>query len=493
MITDQQVRRLMRLMNMEKNIAIAASKAGMDRQTASKYLRLRGLPSQCKKGHTWRTRKDPFEGAWEEVKGFLENNPGVEAKSIFKWLQQKYEGKFQDGQLRTLQNKIRRWRALEGPAKEVFFSQVYRPGQLSESDFTRMKDLGITIARELFDHMIYHFVLPYSNWQTGTICFSESFESFSEGFQNAVWELGGVTKEHRTDCLSAAIKSAGSCKEFTRRYQALVNHYHVEAKRIQPGNPHENGDVEQMHYRFKKAVDQALILRGSRDFTDRSQYGDFLQSIYRQLNVGRKERFIEEAKVLNELPLRRLEDYESIGCRVGSGSTINIKNNVYSVPSTLIGERIKVRLYAEHLDIWYAQKHVVRIPRLRGKGKHRINYRHIITSLVRKPGAFENYRYRDDLFPTSRFRMAYDYLRKVNPFRANKEYLNILNLAAMESEERTDEVLHYLLEHERPITFEAVEYLVKKGFRIKPVTEVEVTQVDLCQYDSLFENGGTIQ
>lgn len=474
-------------MNTEDTIEIAASKAGMSKGSANKYLSKGELPSQCKKHHSWRTRKDPFDEVWGEVEGLLEINHGLEATTIFTWLQRKYEGKFQDGQLRTLQSKVKRWRALKGPAKEVFFSQKYYPGILSESDYTRMKDLGVTIAGVPFDHMIYHFVLPYSNWETGTICFSESFESFSEGFQNAMWQVGGVTKEHRTDCLTAAVKSIGSSKEFSKRYKALMNHYRVDAKRTQPSSPHENGDVEQRHYRFKKAVDQGLMLRGSRDFADRQDYRAFLQSIYKQLNAGRKERFTEEVKVLRELPVRRLEDSDRIGCRVGGGSTINIKNNVYSVPSRLIGENIEVRLFSEYLDVWYVHKHIVRIPRLRGEGKHFINYRHVIDSLVRKPGAFENYRYRDDMFPTSRFRKTYDYLRSADSLRASKEYLNILKLAATESEERTDTVLHYLLENEISITFKVVEYLVKQQSQIKPVTEVQIAPVDLGQYDSLFE------
>jgi len=489
MVTDQQVRRLKKLMNTEDTKEIAARKAGMSKGTANKYVKTGQIPSQCKEERLWRTRQDLFEEVWGEVEDLLEINGGLEAKTIFVWLQQKHEGRFQDGQLRTLQNKIRRWRATEGPGKEVFFCQRYFPGILSESDYTRMSDLGVSIGGVLFNHMVYHFVLPYSNWETGTICFSESFESFSEGFQNAMWQLGGVTREHRTDCLTAAVKSIGSSKEFTRRYKSLINHYRVEAKRTQPASPHENGDVEQRHYRFKKAVDQALMLRGSRDFIDRQDYQAFLQSIYRQLNAGRKERFIEEVRVLRQLPVRRLEGCQRIGCKVGVGSTINIKNNVYSVPSRLIGEDIEVRLFSEYLDVWYAQKHMVRIPRLRGDGKHFINYRHIIDSLVRKPGAFENYRYQDDLFPTSRFRRAYDSLQKADSLRASKEYVNILKLAATESEERTDMALNYLLDKDMPVTCQAVEELVKQHSWIKPVTEVQIAPVDLGQYDSLLESG----
>ena len=158
-----------------------------------------------KKPHAWQTRIDPFSEIWDEAKGLLKNNSGLEAKSLFEYFQRTDPGKFSDGQLRTFQRKVKRWRALEGPAKEVFFPQLHFPGVLCESDFTCMNSLGITIQRLPFDHLIYHFVLPYSNWETGTICFSESFESLSQGLQNALWELGGVPQQHRTDCLTTAV------------------------------------------------------------------------------------------------------------------------------------------------------------------------------------------------------------------------------------------------------------------------------------------------
>jgi hypothetical protein len=179
MVTDQQVRRLFKLIQSEKNFGIAAMKAGMDEKTARKYRENGKLPSELKQEHTWRTRRDPFEGVWNGIKGMLTTNPGLEAKTVFEDLQRRCPGRFADGQLRTLQRKIKRWRATEGPPKEIFFAQIHKPGELCQSDFTHMKKLGITIDGAPFDHLIYHFVLTYSNWETGTVCFSESFESLS--------------------------------------------------------------------------------------------------------------------------------------------------------------------------------------------------------------------------------------------------------------------------------------------------------------------------
>lgn len=206
MVTDRQVRRLMELLGKGKSLAASAAKADMDEKTARKYRELGKLPSGIKVGHSWRTREDLFAEVWEEVKEKLKINPGLEAKTLFEDLQRRYPGRFADGQLRTLQRRVKIWRALEGPAKEVFFPQVHKPGELCQSDFTHMKTLGVTIEGQPFDHLVYHFVLTYSNWETGTICFSESFESLSEGLQNALWELGGMPERHRTDRLSAAVQ-----------------------------------------------------------------------------------------------------------------------------------------------------------------------------------------------------------------------------------------------------------------------------------------------
>ena len=299
-----------------------------------------------------------------------------------------------------------------------------------------MAELGVTIAGEPFDHLVYHFVLTYSNWETGTVCFSESFESLSEGLQNALWELGGVPRRHRTDRLTAAVNTDPEPEMFTRRYQALLAHYGLEGQAIQPRQANENGDVEQSHHRFKQAVDQALMLRGSRDFAGRGDYQTFLKKLMAGRNANRKERFPEEMAVLSSLPARRLEMARRLKARVDSGSTIHVGGNTYSVPSRLIGERVDVHVGAETLEVWYGARKVDTLPRLRGRGKHRIEYRHVIDWLVRKPGAFEEYRYRDAMFPTSRFRMAYDVLKDRRPGRAVKDYLAVLHLAAQEGESR---------------------------------------------------------
>ena len=483
----------MELLGKGKSLIAAASKADMDEKTARKYRRLGKLPSDIKVEHTWRTREDPFSEVWKEVKEKLEINPGLEAKTLFEDLQHRYPGQFADGQLRTLQRRVKIWRALEGPPKEVFFPQKHHPGELCQSDFTHMGSLGVTIQGQPFDHLIYHFVLTYSNWETGTICFSESFESLSEGLQNALWELGGVPRMHRTDRLSAAVKNPANPKEFTQRYKALLNHYNLQGQKTQPESPNENGDIEQRHYRFKKALDQSLMLRGSRDFSSREEYAAFLRKLFSQLNAGRRDRFKEEQEVLRRLPFKRLESCKKLKLRVGPSSTIRVNHNVYSVHSRLIRELIEVRIYMEYLEIWYAQQKIETIPRLRGEGKHHIQYRHIIDWLVRKPGAFENYRYRDALFPTHRFRMAYDWLKERKPSKAAKEYLKILYLAARRNEAMVDYAIRNLIDNDQPISIEAVTSIVDSIDQIPSPAEVTIEKVDLGIYDALLHSGEEVQ
>ena len=492
MVTDSQVRILMDCLNRGKSLQLSSAKSGMSSRTARKYRNSGKFPSQIRVEHTWKTRPDPFGEVWEsKIKPMLESTPGLEGKTIFDYLAREFPGKYQEGQLRTLQRKIKVWRASYGPAKEVFFAQKHYPGDLCASDFTHMDSLNVTIGGRSFPHLLYHFVLTYSNWETGTVCFSESLESLSAGFQNAIWELGGIPKRHRTDRLSAAVQKPEQPEEFTRRYQALLDHYGIGGEKIQSGKGNENGDVEQSHYRIKSAVDQALMLRGSRNFDTEEEYTKFLRNIFRQRNLSRKERFQEELKILKELPSLRLSDYKEFEAQVNSCSLIRAANNSYSVNSRLIREKVKVRLYANHLEVWYGQKLMETLPRLKGKSNHRVCYRHIIDWLVRKPGAFENYRYKQDLFPSTYFRMAYDYLRSSKPLpAATREYLGILELAAKDSESKVEEALRIFLKKQTDISLETIKIYVNSSGQIPRYEETLVAQIDITQYDGLLNTAG---
>jgi hypothetical protein len=478
------------LVKTEGNQEIAAAKAGMDAKTARKYRRLGRVPSELPAVPRWRTRPDPFAEVWAEIRELLEGNAGLEAKTVFEYLQRRYAGCFEDGQLRTLQRRVKSWRATEGPAKEVFFAQQHPPGRLGASDFTHMEELGVTIQGQSFPHLIYHFVLTYSNWEAGTVCYSESFESLCEGLQNAVWELGKVPQRHRTDRLSTAVNNTSDPAEFTERYQSLLRYYGLEGEKTQAGQGNENGDVEQRHHRFKRAVAQELMLRGSRDFGSEG----FLQAMFVRLNAGRKQRLTEEMAVMKELPERRMESCKRERVKVDSGSLIYVDRNVYSVPSRLIGEQVEARLYMDQVEVWYGQKKVGQMPRLRGRRKHRVDYRHIIDWLVRKPGAFEHYRYREELFPTSRFRMAFDVLQeKLGRPKGSKEHLRILELAAKDSEVKVDEALRALLEGgAEEISAQEIETMLGID-RCAGVRDVQVAAVDLGLFDQLCATREVLQ
>jgi len=483
------------LSNTEKNQEIAAAKAGMDPTTARRYRNLERLPSELKKERPWRTREDPFSEVWDAVEKQIEESPNLEAKTLFEWLQREYPGRFSDGQIRTLQRRIKLWRVTEGPAQEVYFGQVHVPGRLCASDFTHMTELGITLAGQTFEHLVYHFVLTYSNWETGTICYSESLESLSEGWQNAVWELGAVAAEHRTDSLSSAVNNMSNREEFNQRYEGVMRYYGVKPQHTNPASPNENGDVEQSHHRLKRAVEQALLLRGSRDFENLAEYAQFLKDLFEQRNAGRRARLGEEMAVMRELPARRMESAKRERVKVDSGSLIHVERNAYSVNSRLIGAQVEARMYLDRVEVWYGQRKMEDLPRLRGRGKHHVDYRHIIEWLIRKPGAFENYRYQEDLFPTSRFRMAYDALRQATPLRSTKEYLKILKLAAEAGEVQVDQALRELLatEAEAVITVDSIGVLLTQLDMIAPVTMVEVAAVDLASFDQLCTEMGIRQ
>ncbi len=490
MIKDGQARKLRQLLAAGDCLAVAARRTGMDEKTARKYRDSVGLPSEQVKPRTWRTRIDPFEWVWPEVQARLEAEPKLRAFALFGWLQDKYPGRFPDSQRRTFERRVRAWRAACGPNQQVMFPQVHAPGDLAASDFTSMNSLRVTIGRQPFDHMLYHFTLTYSNWESISVCFSESFEALSRGLQGALWKLGGVPRKHRSDSLSAAVNNLSDDREFRARYRDLLDYYRVDPQRINVRKAHENGDIESSHGHLKTAIDQALLLRGSRDFATREDYEVFLEELIDRRNASRSPRFEQEEEVLGELPPAKL-DYrtQTRGIKVHSSSTIQVKRNTYSVHSRLIGHKIDVLIDADFIEVWHGDSEVQRMPRLVGAGKHAINYRHVIDSLVRKPGAFENYQYREDMFPTTHFRMAYDWLcRDHSPRVAAREYLKILQLAARDSQDAVQDALRLAIADNSTISAELIRLAVEQHQQVPPATDVVIDAPDLLEFDSLLQH-----
>jgi len=489
MIKDVQVRKLRQLLDAGSALTTAARRTGMDEKTARKYRDSADLPSEQVRQRSYRTRKDPFEEVWPEVQARLEAEPKLRPFTLFAWLQEKYPGRFSDAQRRTLERRVRAWRATNGPQQEVMFPQVHHPGQLAASDFTSMNALRITIAGQSFDHLLYHFTLTYSNWEFVSVCFSESFEAFSRGLQGALWELGGVPQKHRSDSLSAAVNNLSDDREFRSRYRDLLSHYRVDPQRINVRKAHENGDIESSHGHLKRVIDQALLLRGSRDFSTRQQYEVFLCEVIGKRNATRSARLAEEQSELGELPPTKI-DYRTVlrGIKVSGSSTIQVKRNTYSVHSRLIGHKIDAVIDADSIELFYGDTWVQSMPRLLGTGKHAINYRHVIDSLVRKPGAFASYQYREEMFPTSHFRMAFDALcRDHSESVATREYLKILQLAARDSQDAVRDALRLALATSEPIAAESIRVAVEEHQQIPPATEVAIDPPDLHQFDSLLQ------
>ena len=488
MIKDGRVKELRRLLGLGRTLTASARMTEMSEKTARKYRDDERLPSERKASRDYRTRVDPFEEVWDKVQQRLEVEPKLKAKTLFDWLQDNYVGRFPDSTRRTFERRVAQWRSLHGPGKAVFFSQVHHPGRLAASDFTVCNELRVTIAGARFDHTLYHCVLTYSNVESVSLCFSESFEALSAGIQKAFWEFGGVPQRHRSDSLAAAVRNHSSRKTLTDRYATLMQYYDCEAERTNARCANENGDVESANGHIKDRIDQALLLRGSRDFSSREEYMSFVEQIIFRANANRRERFAEERACFSRLPAERLDTDDILqGVRVTKSSTIQVRTNTYSVPSRLIGQPVDVRVAAEQITVTH-QGHVVQImPRLVGKHQAAINYRHIIDSLVRKPGAFANYRYREEMFPTSGFRMAWDMLRKNHTEKVtDKMYVQILELAAHESQDAVSDALRHLLATGEAIDVERIRTLVMDATCVRPVTDVEVEPPDLSDFDSLL-------
>ena len=487
MVTKRQVEKMRKAIEEGKPQDVAAACGGMSERTARKYLQDSRWPDEMKTRREHRTRRDPFESVWEEARELLEKESGLEAKTVFEELARRHPGKFGEGQLRTLQRRVKGWRATEGPQREVMFAQEHRPGELGAYDFTCMNDLMVTIRGVHFKHDMFHFVLTYSNWEWARTCRGETFENVSAGLQGAVWDLGGVPWKVRSDNLTAAVQTIGREKKLQARYAGLLRHYGMEGTAINARKANENGDVESSHSQFKNAVEQALLLRGSRDFGSAAEYEEFKREVVGRKNAGREAKVQEERAVLRALPARKIEACRVAWARVGAGSTVSVDRNVYSVDSRLVGEKVETRAYAERIDVWHGQKKVEEMPRLLGRGGHRIEYRHIIGWLVRKPGAFAAYRYRDDLFPGLCFKTAHDRLREEQPLRATKEYLGILQCAALEGEARTRAVLEAMLAADETPRAVEVKARVTAGGAPPELAMGRVAPVNLAAYDTLLE------
>jgi hypothetical protein len=491
MVTDRQVKRLRKMIEEGKTLGAAAAAADMSERTARKW-KSGLLPSQAKQPRQWRTRSDPFCEVWEtDVVPLLQQDEHgiLQATFLLERLQEQHPGRFHAGHLRTLQRRLSDWRALQGPEKEVIFPQEHVPGREGAFDFSSGNELAVTIGGQFFAHLLFEFVLTFSGWRAVSLAFSETFEAMLHGIQAALYKVGGVPAVWRSDNLSAAtheLKDAG--RQLTRKYRQVLDHYGAQSTRITPGEAHQNGKVEGAHRTLKSVLEQELLVRGHRNFESVEAYAVFVQSVEVKLNRHTEAQLAIERERLLPLPSAALPEYTVYQSVVRCWSTVCVGGRIYSVPSRLKGRDVEIRQYAERVEIWFRGQKTETMPRLRGEQHHRIDYRHVIWSLVRKPGAFARYKFREELFPSLVFRHAYDALVRCRGERADVEYVRILHLAASTMQRDVEAALSVLLEQAEPFDYHDVKSLAAPERPVIP--QVHIPQADPSEYDRLLAAGG---
>jgi hypothetical protein len=473
-------------------VAIAAAKAGFSTATAYRLVEDPRLPSQ-KAAPRGRRRPDPLSDIFDaEIVPLLKAAPGLRAVAIFEEMRLRHPD-LAPGVRRTMERRIRAWRALHGEEQDVIFRQVHEPGRMALSDFTDMADLGVSVAGQPLDHRLYHFRLMWSGFEHAHVILGgESYVALAEGLQNALWALGGSPLEHRSDSLSAAFRNldADARADLTRRYDALCEHYRMTPTRNNRGIAHENGGIESPHGHLKAAVEDALLLRGSRDFEDLAAYRHFIDEIVSRKNRRNGARIDAERGALQALPDRRTSDYEEVIVTVTSTSSFTLRKVFYTVPSRLIGHRLRVRLYDDRLDLFMGGTQLMTLPRGRsmnnGSHGHVVDYRHVIHSLRRKPMALLKLVYRDQLFPRAAYRQTFERLIEAYPERAACR--QTVELLAMAHERACEAELADLLAEDAAAGRLPDMAALRERFAPNPAAlpEVVVELVPLTAYDALL-------
>jgi hypothetical protein len=491
-ITDHQVLRYKAQRRTHTQVA-AAAKTGISERSARRIETLESLPSQ-RPPRGWRTRPDALASVWEqEILPLLRTSPHLNAVTLLEELQRRHPGEYGSEMLRTLQRRLRHWRAACGEEREIFFAQEHPPGRQGLSDFTDVAELNITIGGIPFPHRLYQFALAHSGWRDATVVDGgESFAALSAGLQRALWRLGGVPEEHRTDSLSAAFKNLADSEreDLTKRYAALCDHYGMRPSRNNLGESHENGSIESRNASLKNALRQALLLRVSHDFTDRVAYEAFVDGVVQRMNARIEKRLVVERATLRPLPARRTAEFDELPTRVSKYGIFTVKGEQYSTLSRLIGHRLIARVYAERVECYLGGECVFTCPRAVRRPDQRttrhIDYRHMVENLKRKPGAFARWVFRDDVFPRSIYRQTWENLRTRLPERQGcKIIIDLLALAADGHEAVLALELERLHQRNELPNPDALRHALAP--RPSSVPEVAVSLPKLAIYDALLE------
>ena len=493
-INSKQIQIYLKAREMGCTQETSAAKGGFSVRTGR---RIEKGEHQPQKGQTrnWRTREDPLEPVWEsELKPLLIVQPQLRPITLWEYLQEKYPGQYGRSVLRTLQRRVRQWKATSGPPKEVMFAQQHQPGELGLSDFTHFKQATITIQGKPLKHLLYHYRLAYSGWQyVQVIQGGESFVALSQGLQNALTESGGSPRLHRTDSLSAAYRNLGkkTAEDLTHNYQGLCQHYQMRPTRNNRGKSHENGSIESPHGHFKRRLHQALLLRNSCDFDSIESYQQFIEQVVQQLNALSEAKWQQEKLSLQPLPSHKFPDYEVLSVRVTCHSTITVRCVLYTVPSQLIGHRLTIHLYHDHLDGFLGHQLVIELPRIyapKDSSKRRarcVNYRHVIDSLRVKPRAFLQCRWQQDLLPDDNYRQIWRLLQQeFVPDKACRLMVESLYIAATQDKETA--VAQWLTRELSQQTLTLSRLQTRFCPSLSEIDEPRIEQHSLSNYDQLL-------
>ena len=491
-ITPQQVKRYMTSRKDGFSQAVSSAKAGISERSGRDIERGRHQ-RKCRQVRNYRTRKDPFIKVWKvECVPILEAHPSLLPITLLEYLQEKYPSDYPDKLLRTMERRVKAWKAIHGPEKEVMFRQNHVPGRQGLSDFTHPK-MAITIQGKPLKHLLYHFRLVFSKRSyMKVILGGESYTALAEGLQEALWRLGGSPKGHRTDSLSAAFKnlSPSAKEDVTKRYQSFCDHYQMIPTRNNLGKKHENGAVESPHGHLKRRIRQALLIRGTNDFESVAAYQTFIDQVVQHHNRRNSQQVDIEKQSLQPLPIYRTQDFTEILVKVTSSSTISVRRVTYSVPSRLCGETLRIHLYDDRLCCFLGTVPVITLDRIRLKGKTKrarsIDYRHVIKSLVKKPAAFRYCQFREDLLPNDLYKTIWQYIDKEHEDKkASKLMVQLLYLASESNqEEALAEHVLAMIGHRKPISISQLESIFLPKHVVQPI--IEVRQHSLQSYDQLL-------
>ena len=479
---------------LKKKTQIGAA-ARAEISVSSAYRIDKGKLTGDKKIRGWKTRKDPFEKVWDAViVPQLELYPNLLAITILEKLQSDHPGEYPDKLLRTLQRRIKKWKAIYGAEKEVIFRQKHIPGKMGISDFTTLKNIDIIIDGEVFSHILYHFRLSYSGWSfIKVVRGGESCSALLEGLQEALWRLGGSPKEHRTDSLSAAYKNLKkeAIEDMTQKYEEFCSHYKMTPTRNNKGVSHENGSIESPHGHIKKRIAQALIVRGNNNFDTIKDYQYWLDTVIINHNRRNAKELEFERGHLQKLPLYKTTDYTEVVVRVASTSTIVIKRITYSVPSRMCGERLRAHIYTDRIELYLGSDKVLEFKRAYAKNKNDknkiINYKHIIHSLSKKPQAFRYSTIREDILPNEKYKTIWKYVdKKMKPRLACKYIVKVLNLAhKYNCEDNIATHIIHSIKKDKIITITELEQSYRREDKSFP--DVKILQHKLSEYDKMME------